>query len=314
MDFKEKKNKLLKLSIVIILLSVGCVGYYLYSKTYVYTNDAYISGHCSYISPHVAGYVKKIYVDDNEYVKKGQLLLAISPNIFSDKVKQCKASLDVARSRLQEDIKMEKAELAQNKFDLTQYNRYKKLSKLKAESIETFQNYETKLKKSVLNLKARLSQINQDKAQIKKSEAEFSLAKQNLAYTKLYAPFDGWVTKKTVAVGNYVTNGKNLMAIVPKNLYIQANYKETKITHLKVGMPVTITIDSYPGIEFKGHIDSIQSGSGAAFSLLPPENATGNFVKIVQRVPVKIVFDKIPDPSKYKLSIGMSVETKIHLP
>ena len=307
------RKKIFILSIMCLIFGISGVGYYVYSKDKIYTDDAYISGHSSYVSPHVAGYINKILVHDNQFVKKGQLLITIDPTPFLESVAQCEATLNMEKAQLNTDKQIEAVAHAKLKFSLLQYKRYKYLSETHAQSLEKFQRYSSMLKQEMANLKAKLVTIQQDKAAIKGANANYSIAKINLSYTKIYAPFDGWVTKKTVALGNYATQGEALMAIVPKNLYIQANYKETKLTNLHKGQLVDIHIDSYPNDVFKGYIDSIQSGSGAAFSLLPPENATGNFVKIVQRIPVKIKFDKIPNPNKYKLSIGMSVETTVKI-
>jgi membrane fusion protein (multidrug efflux system) len=137
-------------------------------------------------------------------------------------------------------------------------------------------------------------------------------AELQLSYTKIYAPVSGRITRRTVEVGDYVEVGQELTAIVPDDLYVTANYKETQLTLMRPGQPVEIRIDAFPKKVFKGRVDSIQRGSGAAFSLLPPENATGNYVKIVQRVPVKIVFDEPPDPA-YPLGPGMSVVPEVRI-
>jgi membrane fusion protein, multidrug efflux system len=136
--------------------------------------------------------------------------------------------------------------------------------------------------------------------------ATLEQARLNLSYTKVTAPQDGRVTRKTVEAGSYIQVGQPLLAIIPQYMWVVANFKETQLTHMRIGQPVTIHVDAYPGHDFKAHIDSIQSGTGAKFSLLPPENATGNYVKVVQRIPVKIVFDEPPD-SRYLLAPGMSV-------
>jgi membrane fusion protein, multidrug efflux system len=311
-NFKKKKKLIIIFTLLFLSVIVG-IGYYIYTKDKIYTNDAYISGHSSYISPHIAGYVNNILVNDNIFVKKGQLLVTIDPTPFKENVKECTAKLNIENAQLNTDIHIEGVAQAKLKFALLQYKRYKYLSETHAQSIEKFQSFTSELNQEKANFKAKLVKIQQDEAAIKQAKADLSIAEINLSYTNIYAPFDGWVTKKSVALGNYVTQGEALMAIVPTNLYIQANYKETKLTRLQKGQAVSIHIDSYPDEIFKGHVDSIQSGSGAAFSLLPPENATGNFVKIVQRIPVKVVFDKMPEPDKYKLSIGMSVETTIKI-
>lgn len=151
------------------------------------------------------------------------------------------------------------------------------------------------------------SQVDTSAAVIAQAEAEVRQAKLNLSYTKIYAPDSGRITRKSVEPGDYVQVGQTLFSIVPDNVWVVANFKETQLRYMRPGQPATIKVDAYPDKVFKGHVDSIQAGSGAAFSLLPPENATGNYVKVVQRVPVKIVFDDPPDPS-YPLGPGVSVE------
>jgi len=147
-------------------------------------------------------------------------------------------------------------------------------------------------------------------AEFRRLRALIEQAELALFHTKVYAPQTGWVTKLNVVKGNYVQVGQPLMLLVPKKVWVTANFKETQLTRMRPGQPVEIKIDSYPGKSFRGHVDSIQAGTGARFSLLPPENATGNYVKVVQRVPVKIVFDEPPD-SEYFLSLGMSVVPKV---
>jgi membrane fusion protein, multidrug efflux system len=148
---------------------------------------------------------------------------------------------------------------------------------------------------------------------IAKERAEVEQAALDLSYTKIYAPTTGYVTRKTVEPGVYVQEGQPLMAIVPAEVWVIANFKETQLTSMKPGQPATITVDTYPGATFHGHVDSIQRGTGSRFSLLPPENATGNFVKVVQRIPVKIVFDRPAELAKYLLVPGMSAIPEVDI-
>ena len=150
-------------------------------------------------------------------------------------------------------------------------------------------------------------------ADVHKAMAAVEQAKLNLSYTKIYAPCDGYVTKKNIEPGAYVQAGQVLMAIVSPEVWVTANFKETQLTHMRPGQPATISVDAYPGVEFKGHVRSIQHGTGTRFSLLPPENATGNYVKVVQRVPVKIVFNDYAQTQKYLLAPGMSAVPEVNV-
>lgn len=157
------------------------------------------------------------------------------------------------------------------------------------------------------------SQSDVAEADIAHAEAELHQAKLNLSYTKIYAPLSGHVTRKSVEPGAYVQTGQPLLALVEPNVWVTANFKETQLDHMQPGQAVSVTVDAHPAAQFTAHIDSIQRGSGARFSLLPPENATGNFVKVVQRVPVKIVFDDLSQVQRYALGPGMSVVPTITL-
>jgi len=149
-------------------------------------------------------------------------------------------------------------------------------------------------------------------ASIEQLQAVLDQAELELSYTKIYAPDSGRVANKSVEQGALVQAGQPLLSIVPGDVWVTANFKESQIGRMQPGQPVEISVDAYPGKSFKGHVDSIQPGTGARFSLLPPENATGNYVKVVQRVPVKIVFDEPPDP-KHMLAPGMSVEPEVYI-
>jgi len=162
------------------------------------------------------------------------------------------------------------------------------------------------------------SKAEESKADVEKARAEVEQATLDLSYTKIHAPAGGYVTKKNVEPGVFVQTGQALMAIVLPNVWVTANFKETQLTHMRPGQPATISVDTYPDETFHGHVDSIQRGTGSRFSLLPPENATGNFVKVVQRIPVKIVFDRPEELARYLLVPGMSavpqVDVKAEMP
>ena len=159
----------------------------------------------------------------------------------------------------------------------------------------------------------RIASETLERSLIKQDEAALKIAELNLSYTKIPAPSDGYITSKSVEAGNQIQAGQPLMAVVAlDDIWIVANFKETQLAHMRVGQLVEISMDAHPGIMLKGHVESIQAGTGARFSLLPPENATGNYVKVIQRVPVKILFDEPLDPNML-IAPGMSVVPKVRV-
>jgi membrane fusion protein (multidrug efflux system) len=161
-------------------------------------------------------------------------------------------------------------------------------------------------------VKVREKKVNEYAAEIEVARAALNQAALDLEHTKVYAPCDGRVTRKSIDVGEQVQVGRFLMAIVSKEVWVEANFRETQLTDMRVGQSVEIRVDTYPGRVFVGHVESIQAGTGSRFSLLPPQNATGNYVKVVQRVPVKILFDELPEDDLL-LVPGMSVIPKVRV-
>jgi membrane fusion protein (multidrug efflux system) len=279
---ESKRKKLTILIIVLVLVAVAGIWYLIKSFNIVSTDDAYIEGRVYTIAPKIPGTVKVVNVSDNQKVKKNELLLEIDPADYELQVREAQANLDIRKNLLQEALR----------------------NKTRAE---------------VLFKKQAISQAKYDdsltaykiaQAQVEAAQTQLKIALLNLGYTKIYAPSDGYVAKKSVEVGNQVMPAQPLMAVVSRDMWIVANYKETQLKNVRPGQKVKIKIDAYPGKTFEGYVDSIQRGTGAAFSMFPPENATGSFVKIVQRIPVKIVFDGQPE-RKYDFCIGMSAITEI---
>lgn len=266
-----------------ILILVGA-RYYFYWSSRQDTDDAFIDGHVFMISPSVPGPVIKIYVDDNQYVKKGDPLVEIDPREYEARLSQARA--EVAASS---------ASARQVELDLS---RYLKLYRQNQISQQAYDH--------------AVSAVDVARANLKLAIQREAAAELDLSYTQITAPSDGYVTKKTVELQNYEQAGAALMAVVSPDVWVTANFKETELKGMKSGDPVDISVDAYPGKIFKGHVDSIQDGSGAKFSLFPPEDATGNYVKVVQRVPVKIVFDG-PPSSRPFLAPGMSVIPIVHI-
>jgi membrane fusion protein (multidrug efflux system) len=324
--------------VVLVLAAVtGGVLYWLHARKFEKTDDAFITGHVVRIAPRVAGQVTRVLVDDNQVVKRGDLLVELDPTDLQVRVTQAEADLQAAQGRLAEaeaQVTTGEAQVGQARAAeqsaateaeraATDLKRYEALDP-RAISQQQMDAARATARSAAANLNAAKqktvaaqSQLELSKAQVKTAQAGEAEARaaleQNrtfLGYTKITAPEDGWVTGKSVEAGAYVQAGQALLSIVPRDVWVVANFKETQITNMRVGQPVTVEVDAYPHKDFHGHVDSFQLGTGAAFSLLPPENATGNYVKVVQRVPVKIVFDEAPD-DRFLLGPGMSVKPKV---
>ena len=267
---KEEKQSFLRRPSVIVAaaaLALVGIGYgafaMFHSFTHETTDDAFIDVHFVSVAPKIAGRVAVVHVDDNQLVKKGDALVEIDPRDFQVALAQAKANL------------------AKDKATLVQANtNEKRAHDLFAKKVISTQERDTNVASS-----------DSSKASVEADEASVEQAELNLGYTKITAPIDGYVTKKAVTTGDYVQVGQALISLVPPRVWVIANFKETQLRSMRPGQPATVSIDAYEELKLHGHIDSIQAGSGAAFTLLPPENATGNYVKVVQRVPVKIVLD-----------------------
>jgi membrane fusion protein (multidrug efflux system) len=293
-----------------------------YNKTHISTDDAYIDGDIYTIAAKVNGTVKAVLVDSNQAVKKGDLLVEIDPVDYDVKLMEARSALNVEKAKLDEsETKIASAranlELARANLKLaeTEKNRADKLIQEQVIPQERYDRAMTTYEVARAQVTAAEEQLRQAESQkitqaslIKQKDATASLANLNYEYTKIYAPADGYVTKKNVQPGNQIQAGQPMMAVVSleKGLSILANYKETEVENIRPGQEVKITVDSYPGRVFKGKVDSIMAGTGVTFSLFPAENATGNYVKVVQRIPVKIALDPGTDKD-HVLRIGMSV-------
>lgn len=303
------KKRVLVPSITAILFLICGIFYSIHAVFYKSTDDAFIEGHIITAASRVSGPVLSLKIEDNQEVKKGDLLLEIDPNDYEAKLKQSKAKLEEARAAL---ISAEnQAEKAFSDLDFAK-NDFERFSKMEEKGIASKQDYEAsknKLTAAQSNSNSAKAKFNEVQASIKKLEAEVEQDELNLSYTKIYAAEDGLITNRTVEQGNYIQTAQPLFAIVPKKMWVVANFKETQIANMKKGQPVKIKIDTYGSKKFKGEVDSIQRSTGSKQSLFPPENAVGSYVKIVQRVPVKIVFKE--DISEYNIVPGMSVVPEV---
>lgn len=300
----EKKRVVIPIVTGLVILVTGIL-ISINSIFYKSTDDAYVEGHIITIAPRVAGPVENLYIDDNQFVKKGDLLLKIDPNDYEVKLKQTSAKLEEARAVLvgtENKIVKTKSELDFAKNDS---ERFTKMFSKGISSKQDFEVSQTRLTAAQSDSNAAKALQDETTAQIKRLEAEKEQDELNLSYTKIYAPEDGLITHRTVEQGNYVQVAQPLFSIVPKKVWVVANFKETQVANMKKGQKVTIKIDAYGNKKFNGVVDSIQMASGAKASLFPPENAVGSYVKIVQRIPVKITFTD--DISEYNIIPGMSV-------
>jgi membrane fusion protein (multidrug efflux system) len=322
---------LVRIVVVVVLLAIiaGGIWYWHHRSIFISTDDAYVSGFVSMVSSQVAGRVNKVLVDNNDFVKQGQTLVTLDPQDYQVAVAQAEAAMN----RLRQDLASKYAKVGQArgeiaearanlKHSITDLNRYGPLyerhvvPKQKLDQVTTqYKVYQATLEQAQEKEREALATIggstsipiNQQPA-VKEAKARLEQARLNLGYTDIKAHINGYITRRQVEVGNWVQPGQPLMTVVPlktTDLWIEANYKETQLTHVCIGQPADVEVDTYPGVKFKGRVDSIMSGTGAAFTLLPPENATGNWVKVVQRVPVKIVLLP-PFPEEKPLRLGMS--------
>jgi membrane fusion protein (multidrug efflux system) len=320
---------------LIAAIVVGVI-WWLNARQYESTNDAFIAARVVSVSAQVAGAVASVPVTDNQRVSAGATLVQINPDDYRNALDKAKAQLEQARAsvaNLAAQIDAQQARIDQARkqaiqaqaalqFAQQQNVRYQALAKRGAGTQQQAQQAASDLtqKRAAFaaanaNVTAAQKQLpvlraqqQSARAQVDAAHAAIDQARDDLDEATIKASEAGRVAELSVAKGDYLQPGQAMMALVPEKVWVVANFKETALADLRVGQPVTITVDAYPGKTFHGRVQSIQAGSGTAFSLLPPENATGNFVKVVQRVPVKIVFDHRPD---VYLGPGMSVEPSV---
>jgi membrane fusion protein (multidrug efflux system) len=307
------RNPLLRIGIVVVVLAliVGGILYWLHARQYESTDDAFIDTHIVQIAPQIAAQVTRIYVTDNQLVRAGQPLVDLNPADPQARIAQIVAQQEQAQMQIDQARANEASAAAQAQNagrDLGRYRYLKRTSPL-AVAQQQIDQAEASAKSATAQRNAAKAQIRGAQAQIKVLKAQLTQAQINFGYTHITAPVDGTIAQRSVALGNYVTPGVQMMAIVPLQIWITANFKETQLAYMRLRQPVTVSIDACPAAEIRGHVDSVQRGAGQAFGILPPENATGNYVKVVQRVPVKIVLDRVPRDCL--LGPGMSVEPTV---
>jgi membrane fusion protein, multidrug efflux system len=320
------------LAVLVICIAIGGLIWWLQARQYESTDDAFIDARTVTISSQVSGAIVDLPVTDNQLIPAGGILARLDDRDYRAALDQAKAQINQAEAtvaNLTAQINEQQARIDQAEKQVTQAqaalqfseqenSRYQDLVRKGAGTEQRAQQATSDLdQKQAALAGAQANAIAAQKqsavltaqkqvaaAQLEQAKATREQAETNLSRTVIAAPVAGWATNISAAKGAYAQVGQALMMFVPREIWVTANFKETQLDQIRPGQKVDIEIDAYPGKVFAGHVDSIQAGSGAAFSLLPPENATGNYVKVVQRVPVKIVFDQIPDEH---LGPGMSV-------
>jgi membrane fusion protein (multidrug efflux system) len=302
------------------------------------TDDAYVECHVVPMAPCVSGRLLEVLVDDNQHVEAGKILVRIDPADYQVKVDQASAALMQAQGQLSQaraqlpvteaaarqaeaQVKVAQASADKAQSDLRRYHQLKEesISQLTVNAAEAQQAItQAQLEAARSTAVGAHAQVEFAKTAIVTAEANVAAAKAqvaqarlNLSYCEIKAPMPGRITRKAVERGNYIQIGQPMFNVVPETIYVTANFKETQLTHMKPGQAVDLLVDAYPGTVFHGRVDSLMSGTGSAFALLPPENATGNFVKVVQRVPVKILLDADALQGPHRLVPGMSVIPKV---
>ncbi|HTT82600.1 MAG TPA: HlyD family secretion protein [Rhizomicrobium sp.] len=325
--------------VILVVIVVAVIVWWLIARQYEDTDDAFIDTHIVQVAPQIGGRIARVLINDNQPVRRGQLLVEIDPSDEIARLNQALAQEHQAETQLgqaQAQVRVSQAaydqaranalgasaQAANAASDLARYRTLKATNPLAVaqqqldQAVATARNTAAALDAAHKQIEGAKSQISASQAavagaaaSVRSLQAQVAQARLNLGYTRVFAPLDGHVAQRTVAVGNYVQTGEQLMAIVPLRLWVTANFKETQLAHMRPGQAVDISIDACPSASVRGHVDSIQRGAGQAFGILPPENATGNYVKVVQRVPVKILIDRLP--RNCVLGPGMSVEPAV---
>jgi membrane fusion protein (multidrug efflux system) len=338
------KRPLIILGIVVVLIVIVAGIWWFATRNEVSTDDAYTDGDAVTIAPKVSGYVVVMNLGDNQFVHKGDLLIKIDPRDYQAQLDQSTAQvglakaqvqaaqvqLDIARVQYPAQLLQAKAQELSATATLTQANAAAERQHnvdaraTSQQNIDTATAQQKSAQASVTQAQAQVKtaalvpqQIRQAEATVEErrqslqqAEAQVESSALNLSYTELHAPADGWVTKRNVQYGTYLQAGTSIFLLVTTPVWVTANFKESQLARMRPGDAVDIKVDAYPGLKLHGHVDSIQLGSGSRFSAFPAENATGNFVKIVQRVPVKIVIDSGLQ-ADLPLALGLSVDPKV---
>jgi membrane fusion protein (multidrug efflux system) len=335
--WKRPLFMLIAFVVVVALIVVGTI-VLIDSRHHETTDDAFIDGNASQIAAQAAGRVSRLYVNDNQEVHRGDPLVDIDTADITAKVDQAKAGVLTAQSQAQQalaQVEGQKANAGQaaataRQAEAEYTNAQQDLARFKGVDPDAVsrQQYDQAVAQArsakarldaahategtaQAQVKAALANVGVTQAQVATAQADLEAANIQLGYAHVVAPIDGHVTKRAVDVGNVIAIGQPILAIVSDNLWVTANYKETQLKKMRVNQAVTIRIDAVPDVRFAAHVQSFQRAAGSYFSALPAENATGNYVKVTQRVPVKIVFDHPEELQKYNVGPGMSVKPSV---
>jgi membrane fusion protein (multidrug efflux system) len=327
--------------IAILVIAVGGALLWRHSRNYESTEDAFIDIAVQRVSPQVAGRVLRVLVNDNQDVTAGQVLVELDPADFQNRLEQARAGHARAEAQLAEaeaqrvvmEAQREQARASEGVASASATNaasdlrRFQELRAATSAAVtpQQLDRADAEAKSSGAQLRAAQKavaaadaqlrhadkQIDAERAAVSSAATQVAQAELTLSYARVRASVDGRIARKTVAAGNYVQPGADLMAVVPHAVYVTANFKETQLREMRRGQPVRIKVDAYPDFDLTGRIDSVQPGTGQAFDVLPAQNAAGNWVKVVQRVPVKIVLDQIPNDPERWLAPGLSVKARV---
>lgn len=320
---KSKKPLIIGVG-VIVLCTIATYAYFKYDELYPSTDDAYVGASLVNVSPKVSGYLTQIAVRNDQVVHKGDLLFTIDPNDYTDnyqgadqnyqsQISQARAAQDQVEIQLHE---IQKDQATYN-YAKAQYDRYSALYQANTVAKQVYQNVVSEYQNANTQLdidKKRYIQMKNvadlTDAKTKQSKANLNYAKSNLAATKYYSPVDGYIANlATMTIGELVGSGEHLFGLVDSsNWWVDANFKETQLERLKPGQKVKVVLDMYPSHDFIGEVQSLSYASGSTFSLIPAQNATGNWVKITQRFPVRI---KLKDDPKFPLRVGASAKVTV---
>lgn len=315
---RKKTKKVIKKRFLFpsLILLVLCVLGWMYFSSFETTDDAFVEGHIVRVSPKVTGIIEKLYVDDNDHVTKGKLLLQIDDRDYKVRYEQAKAAFEMALYKQKSAVVDQNAAKTDMNVAQQDFERYKNLFEKGAVSQQEFDRAKSKYDLAKANYAtAQQAVFSKEKnkvadAELKRLQAAMKQAELELSYTKIYASDDGKITNRSAEEGAYINAGAPLFSIVPDKRWIVANFKETQLNKIRKDQKVKIKVDAYPHLKLVGKVDSIQASTGAKTSMFPPENAVGSYVKVVQRVPVKIIFTEPIDP-QYSIEPGMSVVPKV---